>query len=223
MTGDCGHILLVDDDPLAATILGAWLFEKGYRVTPAQSPAEADRLLASASFDLVLSDVCMPGNLRLQWVENLLSRENTPPVLLVTGSPDLENACHAANLPVAGFLLKPVDFPTLELILQRVLQDQRRHREFAAIVLEIIGQLNHLEGNGAIADGGLAGKLTRLAAGFGPQAGRPATGRGADEAWRAAITDTIAVLEKTKDSFRSKDLGQLRQRLTQMLAQGRKD
>ena len=73
-----GNILVVDDEPLTGAILSTWLRAKGYHSLLASSPDEADHLLASASVDLVISDVYMPGNFRLEWVERLLKRSSPP-------------------------------------------------------------------------------------------------------------------------------------------------
>jgi DNA-binding response OmpR family regulator len=213
-----GRILLVDDDPMAGAIVGAWLDEMGYATTYTTSPAEADQRLASASFDLVLSDVRMPGNYQLEWVERLLGRAATPPVLLITGTPDLETACRAANLPVAGYLLKPLDFTLLDPLLQRVLRDQGRRREFIRLAQDIIQVLGARGIAGTAEESALIGRLAGLATCLPVRTVRVAADHPAEEVWRSAITDAIAVIESTKHSFRSKELGRLRQRLRQIVA-----
>jgi DNA-binding NtrC family response regulator len=215
-----GRVLLVDDDPMAGMIMGAWLHEKGYDSTYTTNPADADKLLVSASFDLVLSDVCMPGNFQLEWVERLLGRAATPPILLITGTPDLETACRAANLPVAGYLLKPPDFTTLDAVLQRVLQEHDRRREFISATQAIIQMLGTRGIAGTADASALLERLARLATCLPVRAARMGSDQPAEEAWRSAIIDAIAVIESTKHSFRSKELGRLRQRLRQMLASG---
>ena len=67
-------------------------------------------------------------------------------------------------------------------------------------------------------------RLAELAASFLAGTGRPArvplaaNVTDGDFRWRSALTEAIAVIEKTRHSFRSKELGQLRQRLEKMLA-----
>jgi len=215
--GSRGKVLLVDDEPLVGQTLGLWLRKLGYDAPLASSPAEADRLLAAASFDLLLTDVNMPGNFRLEWIENLLSRPAIPPILLITGTPDLETACRAANLPIAGYLLKPLDFDTLDSVIQGVLQEHRPHREFVRITQDIIHLLTARRSGGSPEADALVARLTLLSSNFRTPTPRVAADRATDEAWRTTISDTIAVIEKTKHSFRSKELGQLRLRLQQML------
>src|SRR3954468_20369897 len=85
-----GHILYVDDDDMARMVLGGWLRLNHYDYCIAANPVDADALLDQNVFDLVISDIHMPGNHRLEWVERVLNRENPPAVILVTGLPQFE-------------------------------------------------------------------------------------------------------------------------------------
>lgn len=214
-----GCILQVDDDPLVRTVFSGWLRLNDYEHHHASSPIEADALLDRWQFDVILSDIHMPGNNRLEWVEQVLNREHPPAIILVTGQPEFETACRAANLPVAGYLLKPTDFSTLDETLQRIICRQRRRADFLSLSRDIL----HLVGTHGLQDSSeeamLINKLSLLAGCFNSRRQETnGSGSSPDLLWRAAITDTIAVIEKTKHSFRSKDLGQLRQRLQQLLA-----
>lgn len=217
-TSNRGRILQVDDDPMVRTVFYGWLKLHDYAHHHAASPAEAEELLDSKSFDVVLSDIHMPGNCRLEWVEKVLGRENPPAIILITGTPELETACRAANLPVAGYLLKPAEFSTLDATLQRVIRRQRRRSDFLSLSRDILHLLGSHGMQNSAEETILVDKLALLAGCFSSRT--PETGAGGssnDFLWRAAIADTIAVIEKTKHSFRSKDLGELRQRLQQLL------
>jgi CheY-like chemotaxis protein len=212
------RVLLVDDDPDSSMALSGWLGCKGYDVTQAGGPAEADELLAHEKFDAVLSDIHMPGNERLQWVEQLLQRPGSPAIVLLTGNPEFETACRAANLSVAGYLVKPPDFNVVDELLRRIVAEQVARAEFLQVSKDILGLLGAHGANGLAHERALLGRLARLAHCF---AGRVAQAEAgpppADEAWREVIAETIAVIEKTKQSFRSKELGVLRQRLQRLL------
>jgi len=217
--GSRGRILLVDDDPEVGQVLSKWLRKLDYQVPLAASPVDAEKLLSSSRFDLVISDVYMPGNFNLEWVERLLKRPSSPPVLLITGSPDLAIACRAANLPVAGYLLKPLDFELLDQVIQRTLQEHLRRREFTHVVQGIAQLLGARQVESTPEEDALIARLTQLCDDLSTRTD-PAAERPGDEAWRAAIIDTISVIEKTKHSFRSKELGNLRQRLQQLVRSG---
>src|SRR6185369_1358457 len=88
-----GRILYVDDDDMARTVLAGWLRLNNYDYRIAANPRDADVVLEQEVFDLVISDIHMPGNHRLEWVERVLNRETPPAVILVTGQPQFETAC----------------------------------------------------------------------------------------------------------------------------------
>ncbi|MBI2517619.1 MAG: response regulator [Opitutae bacterium] len=215
------RILHVDDDETSRLALHCWMERSGFLVTSAATTAEADRCLDAEKYALILSDIHMPGNMRLEWIERLLAREDAPAVVLLTGNPELETALRAANLPVAAYLLKPPNYALLGQALRRLL-DERRHREELADCVRSIRQMLAERGQpGANADGllpdplsDLAGKLARAAA---PHP-RSATTLHGQPLLRQVLTETITTLEKTKGSFRSKELRDLRQRLERVLA-----
>lgn len=211
------HLLIVEDEAPVRELLAEQVRQLGCTVTAVDGTAAADAALAATAFDLILSDVHLPGNRQLRWVERVLAREFPPPVLLMTGQPELETTLRAANLPVAGYLIKPPDFATLGTRLLRLVAAHRRRRELHALAREAAALL--------AADDPLQARLRQLADGLAAEAARPPRGDPpadpADAPWRAAIAETIAVLEKTKDSFRSKELGRLRGQLQRLLTPDR--
>ena len=213
-------ILLVDDEPITGLALTVWLERCGHAPTYAEGPKAADELLARESFDLILSDVLMPGNGGLVWIERLLEIECPPPVLLMTGSPELESAMRAANLPIAGYLLKPINFARTERLIAQLTDDYARRRDLIAVSRELCALLAGSTGPDAPTPA-LAQELGRLAKALhaeGKRSPRELAGRSQDRAvFQDAITDAIAVLERTKHSFRSKELGELRQRLLRLV------
>lgn len=212
-----GRVLHVDDDPMARMILGEWLKLHRYESRTASGPAEADRLLGQAPVDLVLSDIHMPGNCRLEWVEQVMARKNAPAVIVITGTPEFETACRAANLSVAGYLLKPVVLSDLDAIIQRVLRERRRLTDSRVLARDVLRLLETCPRPLSPTEEALADKLVLLAGCLGDTLKGPPTGSPGDVSWRAVVTDTIAVIERTKHSFRSAELGKVRLRLQQVL------
>jgi DNA-binding response OmpR family regulator len=211
-----GRILVVDDDAIARAVMENRLQAYGHTVVCAEGPGPADAALARGEFDLILSDIHMPGNHRLEWIEALLCRRCPSAIMLMTGNPELETACRAANLPVAGYVIKPVNWTDLAERIRQTIRSRHRRDNFVGLAREILDLVEH-SGGGA-QDEILVQRLASLAAGFMSGAGRPAHSPAGDQHWRTALAETIAVLEKTRDSFRSKELGQLRLRLEKMLA-----
>lgn len=213
--GSPGNVLVVDDDEAFGRSLLYALELRGYRAVYAGSPVEADRQLAAAAFDLVVSDVFMPGNDRLEWVERLLAHQPGPAVILVTGSPDLETACRAANLAVDGYLLKPVDHAQFHAKVGQVLRNRRESSEFHAVAGRVLELLSARGVGGTDEERLLLDRLAQMARAFGTRGGST------EESWRRAIDDTIRVIDQTRHSFKSRELGFHRKRLTQFLQDGR--
>jgi len=208
---------------MSSAILEGWLRHVGSVVTVAATTAEADAALAGCRIDLIISDVQLPGNCQLEWVERILQTDFPPPLVLLTGDPQLESAVKAANLPVAGYLVKPPDFRALQITLQRLVTTHRQRQELRELSREaawlMTEQCDPVWENGSLHD-----KLLHLSRCLASEAGQPAreaSGTVTDLPWRTAISETIGVLEKTKHNFRSKELGQLRVRLQRMLAEGK--
>lgn len=212
------RVLLVDDEPEIASALSAWMLRRGFDVTLAEGPAAADQILREHKFDVVLSDIQMPGNYNLEWIAERLDHDCPPPVLLMTGNPQLETAMLAANLPIAGYLLKPLFYEEAALLIERLAADHRRRAELLALSRAAHELISGADASNA--DTRVRHELQRLVREFAHEARRSprVTVRATDSApWRNAIADTIAVLEKTKHSFRSKELGELRRRLQRVL------
>ena len=122
--GDPGVILLVEDDDEVAGVVGALLDELGWRVRRVNSAAQAIEVLAQdAAFDVVLSDMIMPGEMGgLQLAQEIGRRYPSLPVLLTTGYSD---AAAAAAAEGRRLLAKPYDAATLADQLEAVRADKR--------------------------------------------------------------------------------------------------
>lgn len=213
VTPDRGRILHVDDDPIATRVMTGWLTKQGYAVTTAASATEAEEILRTQEFDLIISDIHMPGNSRLEWTEVLCARPRPVPVILITANPALETACRAANLQVAGYLIKPPDWTALDAKLQHIIAHRRQRGDFVTLARQILGLIEQRGDTDSPHEAQLLQRLAALASSLAQPAAT------SEIRWRAALQDTLAVIERTKHSFRSKELGQLRQRLVQFLVQ----
>lgn len=213
------RLLLVDDDVAAGPILAEWVGRQGYDVTYADGPAAATAALRGPEFELILSDIQMPGNHRLEWIERLFRAEQPPPVVLMTGNPELETAMRAANLPIAAYLLKPLDLGALAATMTRLVQRHRQQGELRAAARDIARWLEEAGPLPAAGDAALASRFHALVRTLTTEASRDyrAPADREDAPWREAVADAIVVLEKTKHSFRSRELGQLRARLERFL------
>src|SRR2546422_6238416 len=76
------HLLVVDDDRRIRDLLSRFLLGEGYRVTTAETAAEARAKLGGLSFDLVILDVMMPTETGFEFARALRADSNVPIVML---------------------------------------------------------------------------------------------------------------------------------------------
>ena len=136
------RLLLVDDDETVLTGLGTVLEAQGYSVTTASSVIEALQHIASESFDVLLSDLHMPGDGDGLIVVGAMRHANPKAVtLLLSANPDMTKATAAMLRQVDDIVTKPVKAGAiLQAIRQHLAQEKPSRRsgsiELAATVLE---------------------------------------------------------------------------------------
>lgn len=101
-------IMVVDDDPVVAKSMDRVLSGKGYAVITAKNGEEALSKLRGENYDLVYTDIRMPGMSGLELAEHVKARQPWLPVVIMTGYGNAESEARAATAGVAGFLHKPL-------------------------------------------------------------------------------------------------------------------
>jgi DNA-binding NtrC family response regulator len=109
-------ILIVDDEPIKRSVLADSLGEAGYRVAVAASPLEAEPILAEMDFDVVLTDLRMPGQDGLSFLRELKAGKPDQHAIVMTAYGTVDTAVEAMKLGAFDYILKP--FSTEELLLK---------------------------------------------------------------------------------------------------------
>ncbi|AKF79830.1 Fis family transcriptional regulator [Myxococcus fulvus 124B02] len=104
-----GTVLLVDDDPAVAKVLGALLNQAGLATHTARNGTEALALLERWPVDVVVSDVRMPGMDGMQLLAEMGRAWPDVPVILITAHGTVPLAVEAMKAGAADFVLKPFD------------------------------------------------------------------------------------------------------------------
>ena len=216
---DKARVLLADDEETFALATCVLLQQAGYDCDVAGDARVAARMLAQADYDVVVADIQMPGNPELEFVRALAAASADVPVIIVTGYPSIGTAIAAVELAVSAYLLKPVDF---EQLLAAVEEATATRRAFAALEAAAAADPAHPdEARKALLDAPLAAlgdadvdptRLGKLLARHSPSGHCPDCRRLED-----ALLHTIDTLRRTKNSFKSKELGQLRRELEILL------
>jgi EAL domain-containing protein (putative c-di-GMP-specific phosphodiesterase class I) len=108
-----GRVLVVEDDRALQEVYAEILVTEGFVVSTAFDGASALRALQADPYDVVLSDVVMPGGDGVDLVRAIRQRDLDLPVVLVTGSPTVETAVQALEMGVVHYLVKPVSMAEL--------------------------------------------------------------------------------------------------------------
>jgi len=114
-------VLIVDDEKHTREGLQQALAEN-YDATVAANAEEAFNLLDAQAFDVVLTDLRMPGKSGLKVIDKALSLPNRPAVLMMTAYGNIDTAVEAMKRGAVDFLTKPVNIERLEVLIQRALK-----------------------------------------------------------------------------------------------------
>jgi EAL domain-containing protein (putative c-di-GMP-specific phosphodiesterase class I) len=115
------RVLLVDDESLVRKAYEKLLARLGWEVVSAGDGADAVEHLRKGQFGVVLSDVGMPRMGGLEFLRAVREHDLDVPVVLMTGSPELESAMRAVEYGAFRYLVKPVETEILEDTLRRAL------------------------------------------------------------------------------------------------------
>ena len=107
------RILIVDDDPGQRSLVDSFLQGQGFETLTADSGERALELLRSENFDMLISDVRMPGISGLETLRRARQEHATLPVLLVTAYADIREAVGAMRDGAVNYLAKPIDLDEL--------------------------------------------------------------------------------------------------------------
>lgn len=133
-----GTVLIVDDDEALLRSLSRLLRLRGYEPKTATSAAAAIELIQSERFDVVLSDIAMPGMDGIQLLRRLRDTDLVVPVILITGEPAVSTAVDAVEYGAFRYLTKPVANDDLVATVEKAVRYHRMAR-MKAKAAELLG------------------------------------------------------------------------------------
>lgn len=101
------RVLVVDDEQIVRDLLAVTLASAGYQVEPAPDGSRAIQMLTNGLYDLLITDVRMPGVDGLAVVREARRLSSTMAIVIITGASSEAIAIEAINLGVNGYLTKP--------------------------------------------------------------------------------------------------------------------
>lgn len=240
---ELGRILVADDEGTFLESTADLLRRDGYDCDCVPDAAAALERLKNNEYDLLIADIKMPGNTNLELVRDLPEIAESLSVILVTGYPSQRSAIQALQLPVVAYLVKPFD---LEELLRQVNQAIEKKRLYRAVIStrdrlqnwqkevanleQVLKDKNSGTFSVSVKDfldlnfRNVVGALSDI-----KNVTETKTTKDIDlpachllscprlAELTGAMEDTIKVLEKTKRAFKSKDLGEIRKKLEELM------
>jgi|KBSSwiStaDraftv2_1062776.scaffolds.fasta_scaffold161184_2 ActR/RegA family two-component response regulator len=236
VSAPAGRLLLADDDAAFRSAFARELVRAGYSCAEAATGSETLELLNQAGADAVIAEIRMPGNEQLELVTAVAELTPGTPTILLTGYPTVETAVRSVQLPVFAYLCKPLESDELYGVLKQavlsgrmasaVRASRRRTHMLDAELAQLERRLlkpalpgrEPTEGFLRVAMQGVVSSILDMEKCMAllVEGGMPREQLERAELV-AALRETVEVLEQTKQSFKSKALGDLRRRVEELL------
>jgi len=110
------NILVVEDDVMLNQIVCSFLNDNGYSAKGCLNPREAYDLMYNTLYDLIISDIMMPGIDGFEFAETVRSINKTIPILFISARDDITSKRRGFSAGIDDYMVKPID--TYELVLR---------------------------------------------------------------------------------------------------------
>ena len=238
-----GQILIADDNESFLRSTAELFSREGYECDISPDAETAIGMLKTSRYDILIADIHMPGNSELELVKELTKIAEGMPVILVTGNPSLETATQSIQLPVAAYMGKPLEFETLLQHIKNSINKYRTYRSFQSTSKRLQEWQRDLEDIKELVSSASATltsvpmntffKLTfrnianslldleHLIEGFNTNRGEQYVCNLLDcpsiKKMKNGLIESVEVLRKTKESFKSKEIEMLRKKLDMII------
>src|SRR6187402_2170199 len=139
------HLLLVDDEVAFRGVIAERLVDNGYRVEQAGTGEEALARLSEFAFDILLTDLRLPGVDGRQVLDEAFSRYPDIIAVVITGFGTVREAVEVTQLGAEGFITKPFQFEELLHALRTAVEKRKLRAENAYLREQLLGKF-HLGG-----------------------------------------------------------------------------
>ena len=134
------RILLAEDDEIMRITLSDWLVKNGWSVDEAEDGKKALSLIKKNTYQLVLSDIRMPGLDGQQLLEQVKEQAPGTDVILMTAYGGTEDAVACLKMGAADYILKPFDMDDLTIRIKRLLEIQAIKVKCVSLEEDCLGQ-----------------------------------------------------------------------------------
>lgn len=123
------EILFVDDQKEILVLVDEYLSHYGHRITVVDSGLKAFELVQERDFDIVLTDLRMPGFSGIELVTAIKKYRPEIEIIIITGYGTIESAVEALKLGCYDYLQKPIKLERLKILIDRIIEKKKLQRE----------------------------------------------------------------------------------------------
>ncbi|MCK5832306.1 sigma-54-dependent Fis family transcriptional regulator [bacterium] len=124
-----GRILIVDDEESMQEFLDIMLTREGYEIQTVGSFRGAINLLAESKYDLIISDIKMPGGSGLELLKKAHSMNSNIPVIMITAYASLQTAVEALREGAFDYITKPFEVSQIKYAISRAFENKKLRDE----------------------------------------------------------------------------------------------
>ena len=147
------HILIVDDDPKLNKTVCIYLNDCGFETTGVLNAQAAYEALNSRPYDLIVSDIMMPGVDGFAFARSVRQLDKHIPILFMSAKDDLPSKQKGFQLGIDDYMVKPVELAELEMrvraLLRRANIEAERRLTVGNLVLDVDGMTAEIDGKEA--------------------------------------------------------------------------
>jgi diguanylate cyclase (GGDEF)-like protein len=136
--------LVVDDEEIVRSFLIDVLTDEGYQVTAVSTGEEAVKLISKREFDLIITDIKMPGTDGMEVLRVAKTRDPNQNVIVMTGYASTETAVESMKLGAADYITKPFNLDQIKIVVAKTLERSRLRQK--AEEGELYKQLSRIDG-----------------------------------------------------------------------------
>ncbi len=135
-------ILVIEDDETVRDVLHSFLREKGYEVTIAHNGEAGRDLVRAEKYDIVLTDLVMPGITGMDILKEVATSRINTPVIVMTAFGTVQTAVEAMRHGAFDYITKPFNLDELMIILDKALSHSQLQKENVMLKMQLKKKYN---------------------------------------------------------------------------------
>lgn len=135
-------VLVIEDDETVRDVLYSFLTEKGFEVTLAKSGEEGIDLLRTSKFELILTDLVMPGLGGMDVLKEVKAAKILAPVIVLTAYGTVQSAVEAMKLGAFDYITKPFNLDEISIVIEKALNLSKLQKENLMLKMQLRKRYN---------------------------------------------------------------------------------